>query len=134
MTRTPLYYMTSDATNGSAEGASLSREGLVYKAEDRIARVVQGWRQTASLTFEWMGDTERAQFAAIEPIMASPERHSLAERADAAGKAKAADVPWATRMSDVFGYQPVQIARMRKERLDDEKAADVDDKVPGVLD
>jgi hypothetical protein len=36
VTRTPLFYLTPDAANGSAEGASLAREGLVFKTEDRI--------------------------------------------------------------------------------------------------
>ncbi len=34
-TRTPMFYLFPDAANGSAEGASLQREGLVFKVTDR---------------------------------------------------------------------------------------------------
>jgi hypothetical protein len=39
MTDTPLHLITPDAANQSAEGASLMREGLVFKVKDRRARM-----------------------------------------------------------------------------------------------
>lgn len=119
VTRTPLFYMTADAANGSAEGASLSRESLVWKAGDRIARDKQAWRMVMSTAFLFKGDEERANFAALEAIMADPERHSLAEKADAATKYKAAGVPWASTMSGPLQYTPSEIRRMRAERAAD---------------
>lgn len=123
VTRTPLFYMTADATNGSAEGASLSRESLVWKSGDRIVRVKQGWRTVAALGFLFKGDLERADYAAIDVLMADPERHSLAEKADAATKYKASGVPWPTTMSDALQFTPSDIRRMRSERVEDFLAA-----------
>ena len=117
VTRTPLFYLTPDAANGSAEGASLMREGLVFKTQDRIVQATEAWEQVMSLAFLFAGDAERASRADMEVIWASPERRSLAERADAASKAT--DLPWRTRMSDIWQFSPQQIERMQAERMID---------------
>lgn len=117
VTRTPLFYLTPDAAQGSAEGASLAREGLIFKARDRIAPASTSWRQTMSHAFLFAGDTVRASMVDLEAIWSPPERHSLAERFDAATKAKAVDVPWRSIMSDVLQFSPQHVARMEAERL-----------------
>lgn len=130
VTRTPLFYLTPDAANGSAEGASLMREGLVFKTQDRIVQASESWEQVMSLAFRFAGDEERANRADMEVLWASPERRSLSERADAASKAQ--DLPWRTRMSDIWQFSPQQIDRMESERAadalmtftDDEQAVD----------
>lgn len=119
VTRTPLFYLTPEANNGSAEGASLAREGLVFKATDRIGQAGESWEQVMSLAFLLAGDSERGNRADMEVIWASPERFSLAERYDAAVKAMAAGVPWRTVMSDVLQFTPQQIDRMEAERVTD---------------
>lgn len=119
VTRTPLFYLTPDAANGSAEGASLAREGLVFKTEDRIGQVTESWEQVMSLAFLFAGDEVRAQRGDMEVIWRSPERFSLAERYDAASKAIAAGVPWRTVMADVLQMSPQAIARMEAERAGD---------------
>lgn len=118
VTRTPMYYFTSDAAQGSAEGASLQREGSVFKAEDRIARASSSWETVARLAFLWEDDLEHAAFGAIEAIFASPERHSLSERADAASKAQQ-DFPWEDKLEQIWQLTPDTIARMRANRLND---------------
>lgn len=123
VTRTPLFYLTPDAANGSAEGASLMREGLVFKTQDRIVRASESWEQVMSLAFLFAGDAERASRPDMEVIWASPERRSLAERADAA--TKATDLPWSTRMSEIWQMSPQQIERMRAERIEDAMLADI---------
>ena len=129
VTRTPLFYLTPDAANGSAEGASLMREGLVFKTKDRIVQASESWEQVMSLAFLFAGDTVRARRADMEVLWASPERLSLSERADAATKAQ--DLPWRTRMADIWQFSPQQIDRMEAERitdalLSDELSPDVD--------
>lgn len=119
VSRTPLYYLSSDATNGSAEGASLAREGLVFKTKDRLKAAGESWEQVMSLAFTFAGDSERARRTGMEVIWAAPERYSLAERFDAASKAKAAEVPWRTAMAEVLQYTPQQIANMEAERASD---------------
>lgn len=119
VTRTPLFYLTPDAANGSAEGASLMREGLVFKTADRIVQASESWEQVMSLAFLFAGDEQRASRNDLECLWASPERFSLAERADAASKAITGGVPWRTVMADIWQFSPTQIDRMQAERVTD---------------
>jgi hypothetical protein len=123
VSRTPLFYLTPDAANGSAEGASLAREGLVFKTKDRIRETDDPWEQVMSHAFQTMGDEARAARRDMEVMWLSPENVSLAERADAAVKYQAAGVPWRTIMGEVLGFTPTQIDRMEAERIADQLAA-----------
>jgi hypothetical protein len=114
VTRTPMHYLTPEGANGSAEGAALAREGLVFKAEDRIARVNSGWSKVMSLMFRWLGDEQRAELLDLEPIWKPAERYSLAERADANSKFQ--DIPFRSRMSLVGQFTPAEVAQMEVER------------------
>lgn len=115
-TRTPMFYLFPDAANGSAEGASLQREGLIFKTRDRLTQTAEPLEQVMSHAFLFAGDTERAARPDMEIIWAPPERFTLAERYDAASKASAAGVPWSTVMSEVLQFSPQQVARMSTER------------------
>lgn len=119
VTRTPLFYLTADATNGSAEGASLAREGLIFKAKDRLAQLGESVEQWMSMAFLMAGDTVRANRADMEVLWAPPERFTLAERYDAASKAAGAGVPWRTVMETVLQFGPQEIERMEAERAAD---------------
>jgi hypothetical protein len=119
VTQTPLHHLQPESANQSAEGASLSREGLVFKVEDRIARADAAWAQVMSLAFRWLGDDERADLLSIEPLWTPAERYSLAERADAATKATAAGVPARTVWSKIWQFTPEEIAEMEQQRADD---------------
>lgn len=119
VTRTPLHYLTPDAASQSAEGAALSREGLVFKCEDRMVQAGESWETVMSMAFLFSGDTERAARRDLEVVWASAERFSLAERYDAATKASSAGVPWHQVMSDVLQFSPQQINRMQSERAAD---------------
>jgi hypothetical protein len=114
VTRTPMHYLTPEGANGSAEGAALAREGLVFKTEDRIARVTSAWSKVMSLMFAWLGDEERAQLLDLEPLWKPAERYSLAERADANSKFQ--DIPFRSRMSLIGQFSPAEIAEMEVER------------------
>jgi hypothetical protein len=114
VTRTPLHYLVPDNASGSAEGAALAREGLVFKAEDRINRVTPGWAKVMSLMFSWIGDDERAQLLDLEPLWRSAERYSLSERGDANSKFQ--DIPFRSRMSLIGQFSPAEIAEMETER------------------
>jgi hypothetical protein len=114
VTRTPMHYLAPDNANGSAEGASLAREGLVFKTQDRIARMTPGWSQVMSLMFRWMGDDVRADLLDLEPIWSPAERYSLAERADANSKFQ--DIPFRSRMTLIGQFSPAEVAEMEVER------------------
>ena len=118
VTRTPLFYLTPEAANGSAEGASLAREGLIFKAGDRIKQASEPWEQVLSIAFLIVGDLERSSRRDMEALWAPPERHSLAERADAASKL-ANLVPWRTIQSTVLQFSPQEVDRMETERAMD---------------
>ena len=118
VTRTPMHYLSPDGANQSAEGASLAREGLVFKTEDRIARATVGWSKVMSLMFKWMGDTERADLLDLEPLWKPAERYSLSERADA--NTKFQDVPFRSRMKLVGQFSPAEVAEMEVERAGDQ--------------
>lgn len=118
VTRTPMHYLNSEGANQSAEGAALSREGLVFKTEDRIARATVGWSKVMSLMFKYMGDDERAELLDLEPIWQSPERYSLSERADANSKFQ--DIPFRSRMSLIGQFSPAELAEMEAEKAGEE--------------
>ncbi len=120
VSRTPLHYLAPDAANGSAEGASLAREGLVAKTRDRLVQAGESWERVMRYAFLMRGDEARAAAASIEVAWADPERHSLAERYDAASKAIAAGVPWRSVMLDVLGFSPQQVDQMEALRLNDQ--------------
>lgn len=119
VTRTPLFYLSPDAANGSAEGASLAREGLIFKAKDRLAQLGESVEQWMSMAFLMAGDEQRASRQDMEVLWSPPERFTLAERYDAASKAQAAGVPWRTTMESVLQFSPQDIERMEAERAAD---------------
>lgn len=125
VTRTPLFYLTPDAANGSAEGASLAREGLVFKTVDRLTQAGEAWEAVMALAFAMSGDASRSSRTDMEIMWAPPDRHSLAERYDAASKAGAAGVPWRTVMLDVLQFSPQQVDRMEAEKAVDTLLAPV---------
>lgn len=105
----PVSYFNPDDTNGSAEGASLQREGLVFRVEDRITIASTGIIDTMSHAFEAIDDTERSEVDEIEPIWAPIERLSLTERYQAAVQARAAGNAVATVRREVLGWTPRQM-------------------------
>ena len=116
VTRTPLFYLTPEATNGSAEGAALSREGLIFKAQDRIRALSDPWEDVMSLAFAWAGDDARAARSDMEVLWEPPERYSLSERADAASKASVGGLTWEQIMAMVWQLSPQEIARAKVDR------------------
>lgn len=86
VTRTPLHMLSAGGVNQSAEGASLAREGLTFKVEDRQKRTGHPWAQVMSLALLVMGEQSRADMAKLQTIWARADRLSLTEKADAAVK------------------------------------------------
>jgi hypothetical protein len=118
VTRSPLPAFVPDGANQTAEGSSTAKEGLIFKAGDRIRRASFGWNNTMSIAFRFAGDTARANILDLETLWRPPERLTLSERADAASKAKD-DYPWRSRMTEIWGESPEAVARMEAERVAD---------------
>ena len=120
VTRTPMHVLMPEGQNQSAEGASLAREGQVFKAEDRIKRLSMNWARVQTLSNMWLGEPDPV----VRPsqiIWVPPQRYSLSERAAAAAQAK--DVPWRTKMIKIWGFEPDEVDRMESERADDQLLA-----------
>lgn len=113
---TPLYSFSPDAANGSAEGASLQREGLTFKTEAHVERVDPGWERVAAQVLIASGmEVDRTT---LDIIWASVERFSLSERANAVAQTKGV-VPRRTQLTDIMGYSPTDADRMMTELTDD---------------
>lgn len=109
----PLGPMLQDAANQSAEGAAYNKEGLIFKARDRIARFtapIEAALETA-LRIEHPDVTDP-----VTLVWAQPEHVSLSEKYAAATQAKASDVPWRTRMTKILGFTAEEVDRMEVER------------------
>lgn len=119
VTATPLHYITPDAASGSAEGASLMREGHVYRVEDRRRRAGAALADVLSLAFAAMGDKQRADAYRISTIWQAAERYSLSERMSAASQAKVAGLPQSSIFTDVLQYAPADLTRLERERATD---------------
>lgn len=117
VSRTALSYLAPDMAAGSAEGATLMREGQLFRTEDRTARAREALKDVMSMAFLFAGDRERADRSTLQPLFADPKRLSLAERADASSKAT--DIPWRDRMIHIWGFDPVEVDRMAGERAAD---------------
>lgn len=119
VTFTPLAMFSPEGQNQSAAGSAFAREGRTFKIEDRQDRFGETHALALAALFRMVGDEPRSRFEDLDVIWRPAERYSLAEKSDAAVKAKAADVPWRTRMRDIWQYSPQHIARMESERADD---------------
>lgn len=118
VTRTPMHMLSPAGVNQSAEGASLAREGLVFKVEDRIARSSFPWAQVISLALTHAGQSDRGDLSKLRTIWAPAQRLSLAERADAASKLK--DIlPTRTMLITVLGMSPADADRTMTEITDE---------------
>lgn len=117
VTRTPMTYFSPDAANGSAEGASLQREGYTSKVDDRKARMAGRWRKFMSLMFEINGDMVRADVSAIEILWTPTEVLSLAERYSAGAQAAGFDMSLKTIMREVLHFTPKQMRAAELERI-----------------
>jgi hypothetical protein len=116
VTRTPISVFVPDGANQTAEGAAFAREGLVFKTTDRAARAgaVMAAAMAGALAIE---AGESTPVEDVETLWAPFEARSLSERADAS--TKAADLPWRTRMTDVWGFSQERVDEMEAQRAAD---------------
>lgn len=108
VTRTPFSMGSSDAVNQSAEGAQLSREGLVFKALDRRdAIATPRLRRVAAALFRLAGDNERADASKIIIDWTPVERYSLSEKAQA--DSQAVSLPDEQKWRQIWQMTPDEI-------------------------
>jgi hypothetical protein len=117
-TMTPMYVFSPDSANQTAEGASLSREGQVGKADDRIDRVDPRWAKVISLCFRWMGDEQRADLASLELMWDDTDKASMIEKSQAA--AQAGSIPQIGIWRNIWKFSPAEIDRLSQEQQQQE--------------
>ncbi|MCX2931397.1 phage portal protein [Mycobacterium sp. CVI_P3] len=86
VTFTPLYLITPDDANGSAEGAGLLRESLTSKVRDRRSRVTPSLKLLWRITFAMAGEADRGK--TMKLLWGPIEFRSLAEKGSASAQAK----------------------------------------------
>jgi hypothetical protein len=118
VTRTPLSVVSPDAVNQSAEGASLIKEGQIFKTEDKQKRAAASLALVFSIAFSCLEDAERAQKQAIVIDWSPAERFSLQQKFDAASKAPSS-LAGETVQSEVLQFTPETIALNRSRLVDD---------------
>lgn len=132
--RTPLYSITPDAANGSAEGATLQRETHIAKIEKRLARLNGPLRQLMAMAFEIDGDKERSKVEEIEVIWDDPAKASLTERAASAAQASQAGVPWRYVMTHFVKMTPKELAEAERDRQKDQMMGALNGPQPAASD
>jgi hypothetical protein len=118
VTSTPIYILSPDAANGSAEGASLARESLIFAVEDLVDRAEAALAQSHSLAFQALGDAVRAQVGDISTMWAPIDRSSMTERAAAAAQAKTGGLSQQMIDEKIFQLTPEEMAQERQNLQD----------------
>lgn len=130
LTRTPFSMLSSDSVNQSAEGAQLTREGLVFKVEDFETIETMFLVDALSVGFKFMPDDvryvlspdgvtkiDRADPAGMDIDWAPAERYSLAEKSQA--DSQAVSLSRRARLRLIWGLQPAEIDQIMAEVAED---------------
>lgn len=119
-TKTPLPSLMPESANQSAEGARYANEGAVNKAKDRIKRIRPNLEAAIidALRIENIPVTGTLKIE-FEP----PQMISMAEKYDAATKAKAIGESVESIQRNILGYSQAQIDKDRLARAHEALAA-----------
>jgi hypothetical protein len=119
---TPLYTVTPDVANGTAEGASLQRETLTFKVEDRQDRWELPQEMVAELIFRTAARAKgvdpqvaadhmkRSEPGTIEIMWRPADRPSMSERANAIAQTQNT-IPKYIQLTEIWGLDPAQADR-----------------------
>lgn len=119
LTGMPLFYVTPDAAEGSAEGASTQRESNTFRTRKYLRAADAGLALTQSKAFAVMGESERAKVSEIRTIWHPVEIHSLTEKSQAFAMQRQNGVPFNIAARDCLGYGPEDLPRIEAERARD---------------
>lgn len=129
VTSTPFSMFSPDGVNQSAEGAQLTREGLVFKVEDRDRIAASRWAKVISLLFQMAppadrydaDGNDRADASRIVLDWLPAERYSLAEKASADSQNTSLSADMAA--AKIWGLTPDEVAINKAQRASDMFAA-----------
>lgn len=120
VSHTPLYLITPDDANGSAEGAGLLREALTSKVRDRRARDQVSTKLLWRIAFAMAGKKVKATDILL--LWGPMEFKSLAEKGSASAQA-ATVLSRQQILADIWEYPPEVIAEVMRQ-LDAQKLQD----------
>lgn len=118
VTFTPMSMFTPDAATQTAEGAQLSREGLVFKVEDFQRRSQLPLARTIARAFRYMGDDVRGDSSKVSVQWMPADRPSLSEMGSAASQVMGT-LTWEQTQEIVWQQTPAQIAVAKAQRAED---------------
>lgn len=117
VTRTPVSVLIPDSANQAAAGSEFAKEGLVFKTKDRLSVAKVGAEAALLIGLAIEGvDVADTLEVLFEPAHAV----SMAEKYDAAAKAKAAGESWKSIARNILGYSPQQIAQDDLDRAEEQ--------------
>lgn len=109
VSRTPLPMVAPEGQNQSAAGAEFSKEGLVMKAKDRIARITPSLAEVMTIAMR----VQNPEFEETVTVgFMDPTWVSYAEKYQAAVQAKAVDIPFRTRAITILGFTADEVDQM----------------------
>lgn len=117
VTSTPLHLITPDAANQSAEGASLMREGLVFKVKDRRARVAPRLIEAWKIAFAFAGEAQRGKD--IKLSWGNAESFSLGERTNAIAQTRGI-LSRKRQLTDIMEMTPEEAQQNLQELIQDD--------------
>jgi hypothetical protein len=105
LTCTPLHMFAPDSANQTAEGASLTREGINFKVEDRRARVEPKLALLHEMAFAFAGDPKRGEGIRLQ--WGALETNSLGDKGSASAQAKGV-LSLRNNLIEIWGMTPTQ--------------------------
>lgn len=120
---TPLYSITPESANGSAEGASLQRETHLAKIDDRLEIYEIPHCEVMSCLFQIEKDKERADLSSLEVIWKDPKEVSVMEMSQAAMNGSTAGLSKRLIMSKFMRMAPKEIKEEEDRQEEAERKA-----------
>lgn len=118
VTRTPFSTLIPDSANQSAEGAKETKEGLIFKATERLTIAAVGAVSALRKALEVEGYV-LTEDDRLEVLFEPCQMVTLGEKYQAASLAKAAGESWRSIARNILGYSPEQIATDAIDRADE---------------
>lgn len=115
VTKTPMYMLAPDVTNGSASGADLARETIVDDVKARQKFAGAAVSRIVGLLFAASG---RPRSDRVNVVWSSADRVTVVDMAQAASQVKGI-VPDRTIWREVLRFTPEQMAQAEQDAADD---------------
>lgn len=120
---TPLHVLSPESANGSAEGATLSRETNLTKVLDRIDRDTTALARSMSFAFQALRDAVRADPTQIATLWAPLDFSTIEQKALATYNARRGGMSKTLIGEKIWALTPGELAQESQNVIDDVFAA-----------